>query len=126
MRHVDKLIVHCSDSDHLSHDNYETIKKWHVDERGFNDVGYHFMIFKNGAIKKCRPLYKPGAHCKGQNKNSIGVCVTGKNEFSKDQFISLKLLYDNLKWYFGDIKAYGHRDFSDKTCPNFEVSNVLQ
>ena len=117
MRHIDKIIVHCSDSDHGSHDNYESIYKWHVEERKFADIGYHFLITKNGKITKCRPVVKTGAHCFGQNKSSIGICLTGKREFSQDQFITLRKLVKELHWYFGKLDVYGHRDFKNTACP---------
>lgn len=125
MRAIKKLIVHCSDSDHLSHDNKETIYQWHVTERGWSDIGYHYIILKNGTIEKCRPVHRSGAHCKGHNKDSIGICLTGKVDFSHAQYVALQQLVNNLKWLFGGIPVYGHRDFSDKTCPNFNVDDVI-
>ena len=127
MRQINKVIVHCSDSEHLSHDNYESIYKWHVEERGWKDVGYHYLILKNGTVRKCRPVHISGAHCYGKNYTSIGICLTGKYEFSDDQFISLQKLITELKWLFGNISIHGHREFSKKkTCPNFEVKDILK
>ena len=126
MRQISKVIVHCSDSEHLSHDNRESIYKWHVTEKGWKDIGYHYLILKNGTVEKCRPVYNTGAHCYGQNKNSIGICLTGKFEFSSDQYVSLQRLINELRWLFGDIEINGHRDFSEKTCPNFEVKDVIE
>lgn len=126
MRQINKAIIHCSDSEHLSHDNYESIYKWHVTEKGWKDIGYHYLILKNGTVKKCRPVHEMGAHCYGQNKESIGICLTGKFEFSSDQYVSLQRLVTELRWLFGDIEINGHRDFSDKTCPNFEVKDIIE
>ena len=127
MREINVIIVHCSDSDHLSHDNIESIHKWHVDERGWSDIGYHYLITKNGRVHKCRPVHIKGAHCKERNNDSIGICLTGKYEFSSDQFVALQKLVDDLKWTFGDIDVKGHRDFTnEKTCPNFEVKEILK
>jgi len=67
-----------------------------------------------------------GAHCYGQNKESIGICLTGQHEFSSDQYVSLQRLVTELRWLFGDIEINGHRDFSDKTCPNFEVKDIIE
>lgn len=128
-RDINLIIVHCSDSDHLHHDNYESIRKWHVDENGWSDVGYHFLILKSGEVIRCRPLEKKGSHCKGFNKNSIGICLTGKNEFSDAQFKSLKKLTKKLKeeYELNEYDILGHRDFNkNKTCPNFEVLEKIR
>lgn len=128
MRSINLLVIHCSDSDYSHHDNYGTIRKWHVEENGWSDVGYHFLILKSGEIAQCRPVEKSGAHCKGFNGSSIGICLTGKEEFSEAQFKSLKKLVQRLKEKY-DLNEYdilGHRDLDDrKTCPNFNVLGKL-
>ena len=53
------------------------IRKWHVDENKWSDIGYHDVIRRNGAIETGRPLEKPGAHAKGHNQNAIGICLVG-------------------------------------------------
>lgn len=127
MRQIKKVIVHCSDSEYLSHDNYESIYKWHVTERGWSDIGYHYLILKDGTIVHCRPVWKMGAHCYGKNSNSVGICLTGKYKFSDEQFVSLQKLIDELRWLFGDISIHGHREFSStKTCPNFDVKEKIE
>jgi len=120
MRKLSKMIIHCSDSDIKSHDNVETIREWHK-QRGWKDVGYHFFIQKNGTIEKGRPIEVQGAHCAGQNKDSIGICLSGSKEFTNDQFISLGSLLQVLQLEFGDMSVHPHRQFNDtKTCPNFD------
>lgn len=123
MRHVDKAILHCSDSNIKSHDNIITIREWHL-ERGFNDVGYHFFIRSNGQIELGRSLEKTGAHCKGQNKNSIGICLHGKNldDFTHQQFKSLRKLLEVLILIFPELTVHGHNEFSEKECPVFNVT----
>ena len=122
MYYVDKHIIHCSDS---THGNVNEIRKWHM-ERGWDDIGYHFVILPDGTIELGRPLHIMGAHCKGHNENSIGTCLIGVSEFSENQFSALKKLHVMLKHIFPKIGPYGHRDFTDKkTCPNFEVKEVL-
>ncbi len=129
MRQIDLLIVHCTDSDIASHDNYKTIRKWHVEENGWSDVGYHFLILKSGEVVICRPIHIKGAHCKKHNSNSIGICLTGKNNFSEKQFSSLKKLVSELKIEFGlnDYDILGHKDLDkNKTCPNFNVYEAIK
>ena len=122
-RTITKIIVHCSDSDVTGHDNVEVIKKWHVKERGWDDIGYHFVITKNGKVHGCRPLTKAGAHCLGHNADSIGICLTGKEVFSPDQYFTLAWLLSDLLKDNPTIKTVKpHRYYNeDKTCPNFNL-----
>lgn len=122
MRNIKEIIIHCSDSDIKSHDNLETIRNWHI-ARGWADIGYHYVITKDGEVHVGRPLQQVGAHCKGRNKESIGICLTGKSKFTPSQFISLGIVCKELMDAFGlqlnDI--FPHRKFSEfKTCPNFD------
>ena len=83
---INKIIIHCSDSDVEAHDNVQTIRVWHL-ARGFEDIGYHYIIMKHTEdIGYGRHIGYVGAHCKGYNYNSIGICLTGKTQFTKLQF----------------------------------------
>ena len=128
LRPINLVVVHCSDSDHKHHDNPETLRKWHVDERGWPDVGYHYIITKDGTVHIGRPIHRSGAHVKGFNSSSIGICLTGKKDFSQGQFDSLKALTDELILNFGlsiiDVIEHNKLD-SSKTCPNFNVREKL-
>lgn len=127
MRLIDLIVVHCSDSDNPKHDDWRVIKRWHL-ERGFHDIGYHFVIQKDGGIRVGRPLRHAGAHAKGHNRNSIGICLTGKHEFTESQFESLKKLCDNLIEEFGLERqdVVPHRSLNPKkTCPNFNVGDHI-
>jgi len=128
MRGIYLIVVHCSDSPHPTHDNIETIRKWHVEERGWADIGYHFVITKDGVVHKGRPIHIPGAHVKGHNKNSIGICLTGQHHFSNEQLDSLKLLCEDLIVNFGlepfDVVPHNVLDKS-KTCPNFNINFIV-
>ena len=126
MRTLDLIVVHCSDSDHAHHDNVETIRGWHVDERGFNDIGYHRVITKDGTAHTGRELETIGAHALGYNLRSVGICLTGKYYFSEKQFKALRIMVNNLKQIYPTItRVIGHCDVSDKTCPNFDYKKVL-
>lgn len=126
---VKMIIVHCSDSDQFAHDCIEVIREWHT-ARGFtgkdgkpgtvDDVGYHFFIRKNGELELGRALTEAGAHTIGQNHNSVGVCLSGRENFTQDQFSTLVKLVNYLRRTFGDIPVHPHRKFATyKTCPNF-------
>ena len=76
MRTINLIVVHCSatreDKSFTEHDLDVCHRR-----RGFNGVGYHFYIRKNGDIKSTRPLERIGAHSRGFNRESIGICYEG-------------------------------------------------
>ena len=124
---IKQIIVHCSDSDVLGHDNVDTIRDWHL-KRGFEDIGYHYVILKRPHldgkhVRKGRDVFLVGAHCQGHNEDSIGICLTGRYKFSTDQFTSLVNLLDGLCTVFNIDNIHGHSYFNrNKTCPNFDHS----
>ena len=102
----------------------EEIRNWHL-QRGWSDIGYHYVVRKDGTIEQGRPIDKIGSHVKGQNTGSIGVCWVGgyggvddRNEAQKD---SLQKLIISLQVAFGKMSLHGHNEYSSKTCPNFNV-----
>lgn len=123
-KQTNKIICHCSDSEIIAHDNVETIRSWHL-ERGFDDIGYHFVISKQKGIEVGRDIDLIGAHVKGQNKDSIGVCLCGKNNFTDFQFQELGILIDSLEAMYGELELCIHRQFSSyKTCPNNSLYDI--
>lgn len=127
MRTITKFIVHCSDTPNDRDVTIEDIKDWHVNGNGWSDIGYHYVIDRDGRIHSGRPVRTAGAHCYGHNSDSIGVCLVGRDQFETWQFDALRKLYASLLGIFKEMKPYGHRDFTDtKSCPNFEVKEVLK
>tara|TARA_R110000803_G_scaffold145933_3_gene211732 strand:- start:21461 stop:21874 length:414 start_codon:yes stop_codon:yes gene_type:complete len=131
VRKINKLIVHCSATRECQHIDIDTIRGWHVNERGWSDIGYHYVIYLDGTVVKGRDIRVQGAHTKGQNKNSIGICYVGglssDGKDSKDtrtdvQKESLSKLLSDLKSMFCDSVVHGHRDFSSKECPSFDAT----
>lgn len=129
MRDINKVILHCSDTIEGAHIDVDTIRMWHK-ARGWNDIGYHYVIYLDGTIAKGRDLDVVGAHCRGNNKDSIGVCYIGGVNAMKEntdtmtaqQDMAFLELWNALKLVVGDhIKLYGHNDFSNKACPCFKV-----
>ncbi len=116
------LIVHCSDTPNEEKVNAEFIHEMHL-KFGWNGIGYHKIILRNGEIQLGRPEYWIGAHVKGLNHKSLGVCLIGKSKFTNSQFNSLKLVLSNWKKKYPQTKIIGHRDSvnTSKTCPNFDV-----
>jgi N-acetylmuramoyl-L-alanine amidase len=122
MRKITHHIIHCSAS---THGDVREIRRWHK-ARGWADVGYHFIILPDGEVEVGRMLSEIGAHCEGQNRASIGTCLVGNTAFTPAQFATLRRLHGSLCTLFPGLKAYGHRAFNPhKTCPNFEVEEVL-
>ncbi|QZT36574.1 N-acetylmuramoyl-L-alanine amidase [Halosquirtibacter xylanolyticus] len=127
MRKITRIIIHCSDSDNLEHDNIQTVRRWHM-ERGWKDIGYHYFICLNGDIKWGRAVETIGAHCRGYNADSIGICLSGKYRFSDAQYASLCLLLRKLmkKFSIKKNRIYPHNHYNKKkTCPNFNLKEIL-
>ena len=116
------LVVHCSDTPN-SHDlKAIDIHKMHL-SFGWDGIGYHKIICQNGEIEEGRPTYWVGAHVYENNKNSLGVCLIGKDNFNNNQLDSLFLLLKSWETEYPNAEILGHRDFlnTTKTCPNFDV-----
>lgn len=136
MRKIKFIVLHCSDSDRLAHDNIATIREWHT-LRGFtgpdgvsgthDDVGYHFFIRRDGTIEEGRKVEDVGAHVQNHNKFSIGVCLSGRTfvDFHGIQFTAARKLVRDLIKRFNlteqDVKLHRQLD-SGKTCPNFTLA----
>ena len=119
----------------------ERIKKWHL-ARGFVDIGYHFVIKRDGSIDKGRDLdgdglviEEIGAHAKGVNSVSIGICYAGgvmekdkktaEDNRTPAQLETMKKLVKELAKQYPEAQVRGHRDFPgvNKSCPSFDVKN---
>ena len=128
MRLIDKHIIHCSDTPNTRDVTVEDIRDWHVNGNGWNDIGYHFVIYRDGTLHEGRKLELVGAHCYGQNANSIGTCLIGRDKFTKRQMETLVVLQKLLKALIPTMKVtQGHREYDNgKTCPNFSVADFLK
>jgi N-acetylmuramoyl-L-alanine amidase len=130
MNKINKLIIHCSATPENRKVSVQTIREWHL-ARGWSDIGYHYVIGLDGTIANGRDLRIQGAHTRGENKNSLGICYIGGVELDgktpKDtrtdaQKESLTELLLELKSLFCDSVVHGHRDFSNKACPSFDAT----
>jgi N-acetylmuramoyl-L-alanine amidase len=124
---ITNLIVHCSDTEDKKNLTAADIHQMHLNF-GWDGIGYHKVIQRSGKIENGRPEYWIGAHVKGQNEISLGVCLIGRNKFTKKQFSSLQKILKNWKLKYPNTRIIGHCDTgkTDKTCPNFNVSNWLK
>lgn len=132
MRNINKIIIHCSASKPTQNIGAAEIDTWHK-QQGWDEIGYHFVIRRSGEIEKGRELQKIGAHCKGHNTDSIGICLVGgidadgkpENNFTDLQFASLRKLVLELKAKFNILYIFGHNDFANKACPCFDVKKFF-
>jgi N-acetylmuramoyl-L-alanine amidase len=135
MRQINKIIVHCSATREGQDIPVETIKKWHIEGRGWSDIGYHFYIDINGKIQKGRDIAKIGAHCKGQNRNSIGICYCGgveadgktpKDTRTDEQKDALLAVLRTLKAMYPEAIIHSHNDYANKACPSFDATSEYE
>ena len=128
MRLINEIIIHCSDTRTNKYFSIDTIRGWHL-SRGFSDVGYHYYIQLDGTVWNGRPIEITGAHCKGRNKSTIGVCFEGGlnpdgskwDSPTEEQIINYKALEDDLFEEFGTLEVNPHSKYSSKSCPNFDI-----
>jgi N-acetylmuramoyl-L-alanine amidase len=130
MRKINKIIIHCTATPEGREHDVADIRRWHL-KRGFNDIGYHYLIHIDGTIEEGRPINKQGAHCSGQNRGSIGVCYVGgmskdmkkakdtRTQAQKDSLI--KLMHELIYKYNKDMTIHGHNEYSNKSCPSFII-----
>ena len=139
MRKIKKIIVNCSATQEGKNISVDTIRKWHL-KRGWRDIGYHFIIGLDGEIEEGRPIEQSGAHTKGHNFDSIGICYIGgvesergengkwiaKDTRTPEQREALEEILCTLKTLYTSAKIYGHRDFSTKSCPCFDATKEYE
>ena len=133
MRKITKIIVHCSATLEGRDYTVADIDRWHK-QRGWKGIGYHYVIYRDGSIHTGRKIEEIGAHCTGQNADSIGICYIGgvatdgktpKDTRTPAQKAALRSLINELKAKFPGITVHGHREFADKACPCFDVKTEL-
>lgn len=129
-RTIDEIIVHCSATPEGKDYTVEDIRRSHL-ARGFSDIGYHYVIYRDGSIHQGREESKIGAHCTGHNSHSIGICYIGgctvNGKTPKDtrtiaQKTSLLSLLRELKKKYPKASIHSHKDFANKACPSFDAT----
>jgi len=138
-RRIDLVVVHCSDS---PFGDAALIDRWHR-ARGWRGIGYHYVILNgypdresyarrrpkfwlDGVVENGRPLDRIGAHVRGHNRNSVGVCLIGRSQFTQQQFGSLVGIIDELKKDHHGLEIAGHYELlrpadAPRTCPNIDM-----
>lgn len=131
-RIINEIILHCTATMESQKVTLEMIRRWHIIERGWGDVGYHFIVDRDGSVWEGRPLHQQGAHCKGHNAFSIGVCYVGgledetaspKDTRTAEQKIALNRLVRDLMHRFGLRKqhVHAHYEYAKRACPCFDI-----
>jgi N-acetylmuramoyl-L-alanine amidase len=141
-QHTKYLVVHCSATSPIANIGARDIDAMHR-QQGWGGIGYHYVIRRDGTIERGRPFTTIGAHVKGFNSQSIGICLVGgvdremrpRENFTLHQYESLRNLLSTLKQTYRDAQIVGHRDLSPdrngdgtitpdewlKACPCFDV-----
>ncbi len=146
VRRIDQIVVHCSATNPAWNIGVDEIRALHCTDPsvdipwdgrpvpgfGWSDVGYHWVIRRDGFIEEGRPPSRVGAHVKGYNTHSLGICLVGgvstphgspDANFTRAQYGALEVLLDEQLWLHKNAIVYGHRDFPGvtKACPSFNV-----
>ena len=142
MRLIDEIVVHCTATnpkwykDKSAEDVVTEIRRWHTEERGWSDIGYHAVVHRDGSIAHGRSDKRKGAHVAGRNSTTLGVSLVGgrggvangkfDDNFTPEQDASLRKLIDDYKEKYPAIKKVsGHNDYASKACPGFNVGEWL-
>lgn len=134
MRQIKEIIIHCSATPEGEDFTVDQIRRMHI-ARGFSDIGYHYVVYRDGSVHKGRPENISGAHCTGHNSISVGVCYIGgcpprsekdwmrrgKDTRTPAQKAALLTLVNDLKGRFPSATVHGHREFASKACPCFDA-----
>lgn len=129
------VMIHCSDTYSHMDTDAATIKRWHTTSkedggRGWSDIGYHWVIKRDGTIEEGRSVKKTGAHCRGKNATHLGICLIGgrgkdnkaEDNFTNEQWDALIGKLKELPANFPNIEEIcGHNEYSSKKCPSFDV-----
>lgn len=129
-RSINLIVVHCSATYEGKDYTVAEIRKWHL-KRGFSDIGYHYVIYRDGSIHEGRNVDKAGAHTAGYNTHSIGICYIGgldkngkaKDTRTKEQKASMLKLLKELRAIYPKATIHGHYEYAKKSCPCFNAKD---
>ena len=131
---TDMIVIHCSATPADMDIGVEKIKHWHVVENGWDDIGYHYVIKRDGTLEVGREEHRTGSHARAVNSTSIGICMIGgsnkegdwENNFLPEQFDTLEQLISTLQDKYDIKKIIGHYEVDDKKKgPSFNVKEWL-
>ena len=128
-RRITEIIIHCTATPAGKDYTVDDIRKWHK-QQGWSDIGYHYVVYRDGTIHEGRNVNIAGAHTTGHNTHSIGIAYVGgltrdgkrsADTRTKAQADGLENFLIYLRELYPEAKIYGHRDFSRKDCPCFDA-----
>lgn len=127
------IFVHCSATPPTMDIGVETIRHWHL-AQGWLDVGYHFIIKRDGTVEEGRPQGVVGSHVQGWNKVSVGICLIGgvdakqkyEANFTPAQMSKLTELIAHLKVQYPKAEIKAHHDVAAKACPSFDLQRWIR
>lgn len=136
---VHEVIIHCAATrptgwfaDLPFEDQVKEIRRWHMEDRGWRDIGYHRIIGREGQIGIGRSLWEYGAHVQGHNRGTVGVCLIGGHgaaadddffdHFTHKQDVALRRYIGELKELTTITKITGHSEYANKACPGFDAA----
>jgi N-acetylmuramoyl-L-alanine amidase len=139
---VQGLVIHCTATpsdwrkDDTSAERVEAIRQMHIRERGWRDIGYHWLIDRDGTVLPGRPETQIGAHVAGHNTGTIGISLFGGitskprdlfgRNFTEAQRVALVARIQDIKQRTKLLWIKGHNEFdSGKACPGFWVPSWL-
>lgn len=129
-RKITEIIVHCTATPESKDFTVADIRRWHL-QRGFSDIGYHWVIYRDGSVHCGRPEDLIGAHCTGHNSHSVSLVYVGglakdgktpKDTRTPEQKTALVKLLRELKQRYPSATIHSHRDFANKACPSFDAT----
>ena len=132
MRPINKIILQCSATLEGKDFTVADIDKWHK-ARGWQGIGYHYVVYRDGSVHIGRSEDKVGAHTSGYNANSIGVCYIGgvasdgktpKDTRTNEQKVALRDLVAKLEAKYPNATIHGHYEFAAKACPSFKIKDL--
>ena len=133
MRKIKEIIVHCSATREGKEFTVADIDRWHR-EKGWKGCGYHYVITLDGKVQQGRPEQVVGAHCKGRNNHSIGICYIGgcdlvgkskdtRTEAQRKSMVTLiRQLMQAHSISIENVRC--HNEFSTRACPSFSVQKL--
>lgn len=132
-RPITKIILHCTATPEGRDYTVDQIREWHL-ARGFSDIGYHYIVYRDGSVHAGRPESIIGAHCPGQNTCSIGIVYVGgvtsdgsdtpKDTRTPAQKKALRELVKSLQDKYPGVTVHCHYEFANKACPSFKLCDL--
>lgn len=139
---VHEAVIHCSATRpnwmaaQRFADKVAEIRRWHVQERGWRAIGYHWLIDRDGKVAAGRAETEVGAGVAGHNRGVIHICLLGghgssaddwfSDNFTPEQNVALRLLLSQIGQRTDLRRITGHNDHANKACPGFRVETWLR